>query len=445
MKTHDNTITIDNLSHEGRGVGRLNGKTHFIANALPGETVKFQFLRKKSQLVEGVATDIENPADNRVPAKCPHYVACGGCSLQHLSSEDQLAHKQASVLEQLEHLGGVVPKSILAPLTGPLWQYRHKARLGVKFVTKKDTVLVGFRERNGKYLMDMPRCDILHPSLGEKITALRELIVSLSIKDQVAQLEAAVSADETILILRHLAPFCDEDLAKLTTFEKTHNITFYLQPGKPKTIHRLNTPDAMSYLQYQLPAFGLTLDFMPSDFTQVNPEINQKMVSLAIELLDPQPDERILDLFCGLGNFTLPLATKAKHVTGIEGSEAMVERGYHNAKRNKLDNVDFYTQDLTQDVSDTPWAKADYDKVLLDPARSGAKEILAFVVDKKPSRIVYVSCNPSTLARDAGILVNTYGYHLNQAGIMDMFPHTAHVESIAVFDREKNRNIKPSL
>lgn len=428
-------VTIDNLNHEGRGVGRVDGKTVFVAGALPGEEVEFTYSAVHRNFDEGVAVNILTASPERIAPRCLHFNVCGGCAMQHLAPDAQIAYKQKVLLDDFKHLGKVQPKEVMPPLRGPHWGYRRKARLGVKYVAKKEKVLVGFRERSSPYLAELTRCEVLHPSVGERIEALGAMIASLSVYDKIAQIEVAVDDTQTALALRNLAELSDEDKAKVKAFAIEHNIHIYLQPGGPDSLTPL-WPEHIQ-LRYVLDNYDVSFGFKPGDFTQVNTDINRQMIDRAIEMLELTPEDRVLDLFCGLGNFTLPLARRCREVVGVEGEAKLVERARANAAENQLDNVQFHAADLAADLEHSPWWKQGFDKVLLDPPRSGAQETLAHIAKMKVGRIVYVSCNPSTLARDAGILVNEYGYKLVQAGVMDMFPHTAHVESIALFVKGK--------
>ena len=426
---------IESLSHEGRGVARLEGKTVFIEGALPGEEVMFKYVAQQKRYDEGVAIEVLEASPDRVEPRCPHFGVCGGCSLQHMHPAKQILAKQQIMLDHFKHIGGgIVPKEIVEPLTGDLWGYRRKARMGAKFVAKKESVLVGFREKRSGFLADLNQCDVLHPVVGQKITALRELIAGLSIYSRLPQIEVAMGDDVVALVFRHLEPLSGADLGQLADFGKANGIHIYLQPKGPDSIHLLWPEE--STLSYRLPEYDLEMLFKPSDFTQVNSSINQKMISRAIEWLDPQPQERVLDLFCGLGNFTLPLARKSEHVVGVEGEDQLVERGRENANHNGLANVEFYGADLSKEPHEQPWFGSGFDKILLDPPRSGAFDIVKYLPKFGASKIVYVSCNPATLARDAEVLVNE-GYKLKKAGVMDMFPHTTHVESIALFEKAK--------
>jgi len=430
------TAHIESLSHEGRGIAHVEGKTVFVSGALPGEDALFQYKKQRPKYDEAHALEISNPAAERIEAKCEFFGLCGGCSLQHMQHDFQIEHKQSVLMEQLTHIGKVKPESVIPPLVGPVWGYRHKARLGVKYVDKKQKVLVGFREKYSPFVADMNSCEVLHPSVGTLIEPLQCLITELSLIRQIPQIEVAIGDEVTALIFRHLADFNDEDISKLKAFAEQHNIDIYCQSGGLNSVIPLNgtTPKQLSY---SLPEFDITMKFLPMDFTQVNLEINRAMVPLALELLEVNSEDRVLDLFCGIGNFTLPLARKAANVLGIEGEQGLVERAKQNAAFNNISNVEFRVIDIAKDDLNEDFLKGGFNKLLLDPARNGAQEVIEKMNLKSIDRIVYVSCNPSTLARDAGILVNDKGFKLEQAGVMDMFPHTTHVESIAVFSRKK--------
>jgi 23S rRNA (uracil1939-C5)-methyltransferase len=435
------TSKIESLSHEGRGITHVKSKTVFVNGALPGEDALFQYKKQRPKYDEAHALEISNPSAKRVNAKCEFFGLCGGCSLQHMQHEFQIEHKQSVLLEQLTHIGKVKPKSVIPPLTGPLWGYRRKARLGVKYVEKKERVLVGFREKYSPFVADMNSCEVLHSSVGSLIEPLQCLITELSLIKQIPQIEIAVGDDVTALIFRHLADFNDDDMMKLKAFAEQHKIDIYLQSGGLDSVVPLEDTSPKQ-LSYALPEFDVTMEFLPSDFTQVNSEINRAMVPHALELLEVNNEDRVLDLFCGIGNFTLPLARKAATVLGIEGEQCLVERAKQNAALNNIDNVEFRTIDLAKDDMNEDFCNIDFirggfNKLLLDPARNGAQEVIEKMNLKLVERIVYVSCNPSTLARDAGILVNDKGFKLEQAGVMDMFPHTTHVESIAMFARKR--------
>lgn len=423
------------LSHDGRGVGEVDGKKTFIFGGLPNEVVSFQYTSVRKRMDEGRAIEINMPSPFRTTPHCAHYGICGGCQLQHLAPDSQLAHKQAVMLEQLQHLGGVIPKEVLEPLTGPLWGYRRKARLGVRFVQKKNKLLIGFRERQANKLADLSECSILIPEFGRLLPDLQALIGGLAGFDVIPQIEISVGSgpDERGLVVRHLAPLNESDLEQLKSFARANQICIFLQPKGPESVHCLWPNPEKRFLSYSLKSYGLKFEFHPSDFTQVNHEMNEQMVAQALALLAPRSTDRILDLFCGIGNFSLPLAQQAGKVVGVEGHAEAVRRAQHNANLNQISNVAFYAQDLTKPL-DSVWASEQYDLVLLDPPRSGALEMMPHLVAWEPRKILYISCQPATMARDAAILVQN-GYKLAKVGIMDMFPHTAHVESLALFEK----------
>jgi 23S rRNA (uracil1939-C5)-methyltransferase len=426
------TADIESLDHEGRGIAHIGGKTVFVDGALPGESVSFRRTRRRRRHDEAEVVEIHRAADERVAPRCRHFGTCGGCSLQHLDRDAQLAAKARIVADAFERIGGVAPESWLAPLTGPAWSYRRRARLGCKFVDKKGKVLVGFRERGSPLLADLASCDVLAPPVGALITPLAGLVGTLDIRRRVAQVEVAVGENATALVLRVLEDPTPGDRAKLSAFESEHGVAFYLQRGGLDTVTPL-TPPAVP-LRYGLPGLPAGIEFAPTDFVQVNGPLNRSMVERAIEMLAPLPSDRALDLFCGLGNFSLPLALEAASVDGVEGDAGLVARARANAERNGIANAGFHVADLSAADPAGAWAHAAYDLVLLDPPRAGAREVLPAAAASRPRRIVYVSCHPGTLARDAGILANEHRYRLVTAGIMDMFPHTSHVESIALFE-----------
>lgn len=431
------TARIEALGHDGRGIARLDGKTTFIANALPGETVEFRYTWRRGKFDEGVAETISQPAADRTPPPCAHADLCGGCSLQHMHPEAQIRMKQQVLAEQLNHFGGLTPRTWLEPLLGPRTGYRTKARLGARYVDARETAFVGFREKRSNFLADLKGCEVLIPEVGHAFMDLRALLNSLESRRRIPQIEVAAGEDAIALVFRHMDPLSAADQQRLIDFCVARGWHCYLQPGNESTVHRVAPPEDTAQptrLHYRHPDADLRMAFHPNDFTQVNHDINQRMVPLALDLLDIQPDHRVLDLFCGLGNFTLPLARRAREVVGVELSETMVARGYENARANGLDNVAFHAWDLSQDVSGQAWADSRFDRVLIDPPRSGALEMVRLMPHFGASKLVYVSCNPATLARDAGEL-RTLGYDLVSAGVMDMFPHTTHVESIALFER----------
>ena len=425
---------VESLSHDGKGVCRVDGKVIFISGALQGELIRFSFRPQKSKYDEGLLIEVIKASPDRIEAKCKHYGVCGGCSFMHLSSEKQIEAKQQILLDGLAHIGKVEANEILPPVTTHPWGYRRKARLGVKFVYKKEKVLVGFRERGAPYLAELEQCEVLHPDAGMRLTSLATLIQSLSCYDKIAQIEVAIADEVSAFVFRNLVELTEEDKEKLIHYAKEESIAIYLQSKGPETVTALYPENPR--LQYSLPAYNVTLDFLPTDFTQVNQDINPKMIALALELLDLNESDHVLELFCGLGNFTLPMARFAKQITGVEGDAGLIQRANKNAEQNDIGNTDLHVANLMEDVSECSWLTKGYDKLLLDPPRSGAKEMMPYIDKMKIKHIVYVSCNPSTLARDAGTLVNEMGYTLEKVGIMDMFPHTAHVESIALFTKK---------
>lgn len=429
------SLEVTKLGHDGRGIAHHDGKIVFVDGALAGEVVEAKVTLVRSKYDEANTVNVIKASQLRVQPPCKHFGVCGGCSLQHIDTQAQIELKQQVLAEQFQHFGHLQPQEWLPPLRHHQAGYRRKARFGVRFVIKKDSLLLGFREKASNYLAELESCAVMDPRLGQSIMSLRELIGALACKDDIPQVEVAAGDDSVALIFRHMQPLIDTDVQALIDFCQQRDWQCYLQPSGYDSVHRVYPVEGEDRLHYAMPDFGLTMRFYPLDFTQVNAEINQKMVKLALELLNPQPNERVLDLFCGLGNFTLPLATKAQYVIGVEGSEAMVQRGYENARFNQLSNVDFYAQDLTADFSQQAWAKEGFDALLIDPPRSGALEVVKYLPNFGAKRIVYVSCNPATLARDAGELAKA-GYTLVKAGVMDMFTHTAHVESIALFIKE---------
>ena len=424
---------ITGLTHDGRGVAHVNGKAVFVSGALAGERVRMRFTGKHRHYDEAAVEEVLSASPDRVLPRCAHFGVCGGCALQHLAPAAQIAAKQRVLLENLERIGKVSPREVLPALTASPWGYRRKGRLSVKFVEKKGRVLVGFRESNGRYVADINSCDVLHPAVGTRITEISALIETLDAKRDIPQIEIAAGDDLVALVFRHLQPLSARDVAALTAFAQGTQLAIFLQPGGIDSVAPLWPTDTQ--LSFRLPKFDVELDFRPLDFIQVNSMLNRSMIDHALALLDPQPTDRVLDLFCGLGNFTLPLARRAAQVTGVEGEVGLVRRAGENAQRNGLANAQFFAADLAADQRDAPWAKADYELLLLDPPRSGAEALLEYLPRKSARRIVYVSCHPASLARDAGVLVNRHGFALTHAGVMDMFPHTAHVESIAAFQR----------
>lgn len=435
LPTEPIEASIESLSHDGRGVARVEGKAVFIDGALPGERVLAKLVDRHRKYDEAAVIQVLQASPQRVEPRCPHTGVCGGCSLQHMEAQAQIDAKQQVLLGNLKHIGKVAPAEVLPPLRGPHWGYRTKARLGAKYVRKKGRMLVGFREKHAPYLAELTRCDVLHPQVGERITELATMLEGMQARERIPQIEIAVGDNATALMFRNLDALSEADQAHLCAYGKRTGLHIYLQPAGPDSVYLL-WPES-STLEYSLPGYDVRLEFLPTDFTQVNRDINQSMIDLAIGVLDPQPTDRVLDLFCGLGNFTLPLARRCAQVVGVEGEKSLVQRARDNAARNDITNAEFHVANLAEDVAIYPWLKQPFDKLLLDPPRSGAMEAIPVIAKLGCKRIVYVSCNPSSLARDAGLLVNEHGYQLVKAGVMDMFPHTAHVESIAVFQKTK--------
>lgn len=430
-----NSLVIDTLSHEGRGIATIAQKKVFIDGVLPSEIVTYKILRKHRRYYEAESLTILNPSPNRVNPPCEHFTICGGCSLQHMSTDAQLMHKQETLLNHLRHFGKVIPENILTPLNVNSIAYRHKARLGAKFVFKKNKMLVGFREKSSRYLADIKQCIVLHPHIGQKLSAIGDVISSLETYDQIPQVEFAMGDHLAALVFRHLKPLSVHDLNKLLEFGKNYDFHIYLQPNPPDAICKLWPQDNLEYLSYTLPDHQLEFLFHPLDFTQINLAMNRAMINQTIHLLELNATETVLDLFCGIGNFTLAMARYAKHVIGVEVNEAMVNRAKNNAAHNHIRNVEFYAANLVQPKHEDKWMHKTFDKVLLDPPRTGAKEVLPFIRQASIKKIAYISCNPATLARDADILVNEYGYQLKKVGIMNMFPHTSHIETIGIFEK----------
>lgn len=427
---------IESLDHEARGITRQEGKTVFVDSALPGETVEYASFRRKPNYELAHLVSVLAPSPVRVEPRCPHFGICGGCAMQHMEPSAQVAAKQRVLEDGLWHIGRVRPERILPPIFGEPWGYRHRARLAVRKVERKGGVLIGFHEKRSSYIADMTTCAILPPHVSDMLMPLRELIGALSVVERMPQLELAVGEHCTALVLRILQPLTAADEKMLRAFADRHQVVFYLQPKGPDTAYRFYPEDAPR-LSYALPEFALELDFRPTDFTQVNHAVNRILVRRALSLLDPQPGERIADMFCGLGNFTLPIARSGASVVGIEGSPALVKRGRESAVANGLsERVEFGVANLFESTEASLEKLGRFDKMLIDPPREGALELVKALGANAPGRIVYVSCNPSTLARDAAIMVSVKGYRFAAAGVVNMFPHTAHVESIAVFERD---------
>ncbi len=442
-------IDIKSLDMDARGVGHLEnnedgtpGKVVFVEGALPGECVSFETLRKKKNWESGRMVTLRRASSMRVEPKCQHFGYCGGCSMQHLEPSAQVAMKQRVLEDNLWHLGKVKAENIMRPMYGPTWGYRFRARLSVRYVAKKGGVLVGFHERSSSYVADITDCKILPPHVARLLVPLREMVGALSIYQQMPQIEVAVGEETTALVLRIMAPLTAQDEELVKAFADKWDIQWWLQPKGPDTVYPFYPADKPLY--YTLPEFGIRMPFKPTDFTQVNHQINRALVSTALRLLDVQAGERVADLFCGLGNFTLPLATRAREVVGIEGSTALTTRALENAKANGLsDKTSFSTRNLFEVTKDDLVALGRFDRMLIDPPRDGAMALSLALAELReshpellPKRIVYVSCSPSTLARDAGVLVHKAGYVMKKAGVVNMFPHTSHVESIGVFELE---------
>jgi len=451
MTQQSEWLKVESLDLEAQGVAHnIEGKVVFIEGALPGETVQVQVNRRKNQWEQATLTATKRESAQRVRPRCPHFGlhagACGGCKMQHLDAAAQVAVKQRVLEDGLAHLGKVKAETLMRPIEGPTWGYRHRARFSVRYVVKKGVVLVGFHERKSRYVADMRECHVVPSRVSALLLPLRELIGGMDQRERLPQIELAMGDEVIALVLRHLEPLTADDLQRLRQFALQHGVQWWLQPKGPDTVQLLD--DGGPQLAYALPEFGIRMPFKPTDFTQVNPHINTVLVGRALRLLDPRVDERVIDWFCGLGNFTLPIATRAREVLGIEGSETLVARSRENAALNGLSgNTRFAARNLfelsAQDLMAYGWA----DKWLVDPPREGAFALAKALAEvhqdpglaaegwRPPSRIVYVSCNPATLARDAGLLVHQAGYRCVSAGAVNMFPHTAHVESMAVFER----------
>lgn len=429
------TALITSVTHDGRGIAAIEGKKVFVSGALPGEKVRFQRRKSRRNFDEAELLDILEASPDRIDARCGVFGRCGGCALQHVSDEQQRQIKVQTLQDNLERIGRVTPDRWLDPLTGPVWNYRRRARLAVKHVHAKGRVLVGFRERHTSYITDMHRCEILAEPVDAMIDPLSELIGALTIRARLPQVEIAVADNAVALVFRVLDAPSDEDEALLRSFGENNDVRIYLQTGGPDSIALLFPESTAEPLHYDLSDCDVRIAFDAAGFVQINSEINRRMVNLAVDLLDPGPNDRVLDLYCGIGNFSLPLARHAGTVLGVEGDAMLVKAASDNATLNGMSNVLFRQADLSAIDGSEAWIQEGWDRVLLDPARSGAAEIVAHIASIGPQRIVYVSCHPGTLARDAGALVNEKGYRCEAAGIIDMFPHTAHVESIAVFDK----------
>jgi 23S rRNA (uracil1939-C5)-methyltransferase len=429
-------VDIESLDYEGHGVARLNGKVVFVDEALTGERAEIKIFRTHPKFDSANAVSILKRSAQRATPQCPHFGRCGGCSLQHLDPSAQVAVKQRVLEENLARIAKVSPESLLPALHGPYWNYRHRARLSVRRVAKKGGVLVGFHEKRSSFIADMHTCSVLHPDVARLIQPLRTLVNQLSNNDRIPQIEIAVGDWVTALVFRLMQPWTVDDQKAVRAFADHYGkIQIWVQTKGPDTATPFYPLDAPA-LDYSLPEFGLIMPFRPTEFTQVNMAINQILVRRAVQMLAPGPADRIGDFFCGLGNFTLPIARCGATVVGIEGSKGLIDRAHQNARVNQLSNVEFRVENLFQVTTETLAQLGHFDKMLIDPPRDGAIELVKLLPEGHgPQRIVYVSCNPATLARDAEVLCHVKGYRLVSAGIANMFPHTAHVESIALFEK----------
>ena len=429
------TLAIESIDHEGQGIARNEGKTVFVDGALAGEIVEVRITRSKPSFEKAVVERVVKSSPSRVDPLCPHFGVCGGCSMQHLEPRAQLAAKQRVLEDNLRHIGKVKPELVFPPIEGPHWGYRQRARISVRFVAKKDTVLVGFHEKKSSFVADMRECHVLPPHVSALLMPLRALIGGMTLRDRLPQIEYAEGDGLPMLVLRHMEPMPEADIEALRAFAAVHHVQWYLQPKGPETAHPL--PGEAHTLGYALSEFGLRYRFQPTEFTQVNPHINAMLVRRAVQLLDLQSSDRVGDLFCGLGNFTLPIAQRAAFTLGIEGSASLIARARSNASDNGLsERTDFAVDNLFEIKEGWFQSLPNLNKLLIDPPRDGAVAVVSALPEASTGRlqrIVYVSCSPATLARDAAILVNVKGYRLRGAGVANMFPHTAHVESIALF------------
>ncbi|WP_154223325.1 23S rRNA (uracil(1939)-C(5))-methyltransferase RlmD [Marinicella rhabdoformis] len=426
-------LVIEDLSHDGRGIAKWNEKVVFVQNALPGETVTAKLSKMNRKYNEAMMQEVLVASDDRVDPKCEYYEMCNGCTMMHLAEEKQIDFKFNALKSNFYKMAKAEPKEWIEPLTDDHWAYRRRARLSVKWVKAREAVLVGFREKNGRFVAKMDFCEVLEKPLADLIQPLAELFAQMDIKAFIPQIECSLGDDELSIIIRHMRPLTDPDFELLKAFGEEKGLMFFLQSKGPDTVKPL-VPYGDRQLAFSLPHYGLNYHFLPNDFIQVNRKMNEKMIKQALAAMDLEANDVVLDLFCGLGNFTLPMAQTAAQVVGVEGDERLVERARHNAELNGL-SVDFHCADLTKDHSNSAWFNSPYNKVLIDPPRSGAWEILPLIAATKAKTLVYVSCHPASLARDTDRLVNELGFTLEKAGVMDMFPHTSHVESMAIFSR----------
>jgi 23S rRNA (uracil1939-C5)-methyltransferase len=429
--------TVAALTHDGEGIVR-DGKAAFVGGALPGEVIRFRRMRRHRGHDEGQLLEVIEPSADRVTPRCSHFGVCGGCALQHLSADRQIEAKERELRDALERVAKVTPDAWLPPLRGPQWGYRRRARLGARYVAKKGRVVVGFRERLAPLIAALDHCEVLSPPLGTLIGALSVMLTGLASREQIPQIEVAIAENITALVFRVLCPLPESDIAALRHFAKQHALRIYLQTGGPDSVAPLESGADLEPLNYSLPEFGVTYEFAPTDFVQINAAINQAMVSRVIGLLELDSHSRVLDLYCGLGNFTLPLARRAGAVLGIEGDAVLVSRARHNARMNGLTNAQFVAADLTQPLAlNAPYLADGFSHVVLDPPRAGALEVMPTIAHLAPRKVAYISCHPGSLARDIAVLVHEFGFSLRATGVLDMFPHTTHVESLAVLTPPK--------
>lgn len=427
------TATVTATSHDGRGIAHIDGKLVFVNGALQDEAVTFRYLRERSNFAEAEVTEVITPSPLRQQPQCQHFGVCGGCQLQHLPTTLQLEQKQRMLVELLQHQANATPAEWMPSITSDDWGYRRKARLGVKYVAGKNKVLVGFRERDARFLANLERCEILHPSVGLHLQQISQALYELQARDKIAQIEVAVDDQQTALIFRNLVTLENDDIEKLRELGKQYRYKLYLQPAGVDSVYLIYPEGEKETLNYTLPEQSLTFDFHPMEFTQINSAINRELVTRTLELLTLEAEDRVLDLFCGIGNFTLAIAKHCKQVIGVEGCDNAVKRARKNAQLNQLPHAKFHCENLFEPPFTDLWSQQPYTKLVLDPPRSGAKEVIPLLAAWQPNKIVYISCNPATLARDSGLII-AQGYRLQKAGIANMFPHAKHVESIALFE-----------
>jgi len=428
------------LTHDGEGIIR-DGKTAFVGGALPGEVIRFRRLRRHRGHDDGELLEVITASPDRVSPRCRHFGVCGGCALQHLSADRQIDVKEQELRDALERIAKVTPEAWLPPLRGPLWGYRRRARLGARYVTKKGRVVVGFRERLAPYIAAIDQCEVLGAPVGSLIGPLAAMLTGLTCREHIPQIEVAIADNVTALVLRVLRPVPEADLAALREFGRQHDLRLYLQTGGLESVAPLDAAPDLEPLRYSLPQFGVVYDFAPTDFVQINAEINAALVSRVVSLLDLDSSSRVLDLYCGLGNFTLPLARHAAAVVGLEGDAALAQRARHNASVNGLTNVQFVAANLGQPLApNAPYLAGGFSHVVLDPPRAGAMGVMPTIAHIAPRKVAYISCHPGSLARDLAVLVHESGFTLRAVGVLDMFPHTAHVESLAILTPPRGKS-----